>query len=87
MQNKDVVCNKDNNVDDDSDDSVDNGDDDVFYCDKNGDKHLTHLLNAADYWLMKRSKQQKHVVCNNDDGAENGVDNVDDDSVEDGVDD
>eukprot|EP00957_Ditylum_brightwellii_P005626 430315-Ditylum_brightwellii.AAC.1 len=57
MQNKDVVCKKDNNVDDDVDNGVDNGDDNsVEHGDDDGvengdysaDKHLTHLLQAAD---------------------------------------
>eukprot|EP00957_Ditylum_brightwellii_P016556 1244492-Ditylum_brightwellii.AAC.1 len=37
---------------------------------------------------MERKKHDKHVVCNKDNGdVENGVDIVDDNSVEDGVDD
>eukprot|EP00957_Ditylum_brightwellii_P006627 502980-Ditylum_brightwellii.AAC.1 len=39
---------------------------------------------------MERSKQNKHVVCDEDNDVDNGVDNGEDDSVEDdddGVDD
>eukprot|EP00957_Ditylum_brightwellii_P134973 10290952-Ditylum_brightwellii.AAC.1 len=58
IQNKHVVYNKDNDVDDDVDngdnDSVDNCDDDgVDNGDNDGaDKHLTHLSQAADCCLM-----------------------------------
>eukprot|EP00957_Ditylum_brightwellii_P004217 320480-Ditylum_brightwellii.AAC.1 len=67
-QNKHIVCNKDNDVDNDvdndDDDSVDdgvdnavtNGDDGVDDCDDSANKHLTHLSQAADCCLMKRSK-------------------------------
>ena len=34
------------------------------------DKHLTHLSQAADWCLIERSKQNKHVVCNKDDDVE-----------------
>eukprot|EP00957_Ditylum_brightwellii_P099761 7599780-Ditylum_brightwellii.AAC.1 len=50
------------------------------------DKHLAHLSHAADCYLMERSKQNEHVVCNENDDVEDSVDNGGDDSVEDGVD-
>eukprot|EP00957_Ditylum_brightwellii_P068432 5195738-Ditylum_brightwellii.AAC.1 len=87
-QNKHVVCNKDNDVNDDVDDVVDNGDDDsvedgdddgVEDDDDGVDKHLTHLSQVADCCLMERRKCNKHTVCNKDndvdDGVDNGVDN------------
>eukprot|EP00957_Ditylum_brightwellii_P025278 1913067-Ditylum_brightwellii.AAC.2 len=85
MQDKHVICNKDNDGDNDVDndgdngnhDSVDNGIDSVDNGDK---KHLTHLSQTAEYCLMERYKQSKHVVCNKD----NDVDRVDDDSVDGG---
>eukprot|EP00957_Ditylum_brightwellii_P201699 15326810-Ditylum_brightwellii.AAC.1 len=51
-------------IDDNSDDSA--------------DKHLTHLSQAVDCCLTKRSKQNKHINGNKDDGVDNGVDNSDD---------
>eukprot|EP00957_Ditylum_brightwellii_P022879 1726846-Ditylum_brightwellii.AAC.1 len=53
-QNKHVVCNKDddvnNGVNHGNNDSFDNGDDGaVDDCDDVGDKHLTHLSQAANY--------------------------------------
>eukprot|EP00957_Ditylum_brightwellii_P095051 7239331-Ditylum_brightwellii.AAC.1 len=59
MQNKHVVCNKDNGVDDSVDDS-DDGD----------NKHLTHLSQAVDCRLTERSKQNLRVVGNKDDGVD-----------------
>eukprot|EP00957_Ditylum_brightwellii_P109549 8354869-Ditylum_brightwellii.AAC.1 len=64
-QNKHVVCNKDDDIDNDIDDGVDNGDDDSI---DNGDddsvdgadKHLAHLSQTADCCLTERSKQNKH---------------------------
>eukprot|EP00957_Ditylum_brightwellii_P162506 12373803-Ditylum_brightwellii.AAC.1 len=38
-------------------------------------KHLTHISQAAGCCLMKRSKQNKHVVCDKDDDVDDGVDN------------
>eukprot|EP00957_Ditylum_brightwellii_P145657 11090217-Ditylum_brightwellii.AAC.1 len=91
-QNKHVVCNKDDDVDngDDNgdDDSVDDcdDDDDDDDCDVGADKHLTHHSQAADCCLMEKRKQNKHVVCNEDndihDVVYNGVDNGDNDSVD-----
>eukprot|EP00957_Ditylum_brightwellii_P142383 10847642-Ditylum_brightwellii.AAC.1 len=94
-QNEHVAWDKDNDVDDGvdngDDDSVDNGDDDGDdNGDDNADKHLTHLSEAADCCLMERSEQNKHVVCNVDDGLEDGdddcVDNGDDNGVDNGDD-
>eukprot|EP00957_Ditylum_brightwellii_P152955 11642649-Ditylum_brightwellii.AAC.1 len=63
-QNKHVVCNKDNDVDNDGYDGVDNGDDDSVdngdYGVDGADKHFTHPSQAADCCLMERSKQNKH---------------------------
>eukprot|EP00957_Ditylum_brightwellii_P064194 4870828-Ditylum_brightwellii.AAC.1 len=73
-QKKHFVCDTDNDVDDDSDNCVDNGDDCVDDCNDNGDKHLTHLSQAADCCLMERSMQNKHVVCNKDNNVEDCVD-------------
>eukprot|EP00957_Ditylum_brightwellii_P134886 10283841-Ditylum_brightwellii.AAC.1 len=95
-QNKHVVCNKDNDVEDSADTGVDNGNNDVVEdCVDNGvddgedraDKHLTHLSQVADCCLIERSKQNKHAVCNKDNCVDNGVDSGDNDSVEDDGDD
>eukprot|EP00957_Ditylum_brightwellii_P157930 12021353-Ditylum_brightwellii.AAC.1 len=93
-QNKHVIGNKGNDVDngydngyDNSDnDSVDNGDDGVDYGDDGADKHLAHLSQAANCCLTERSNQNEHVVCNKDDDVGNGVDNGEDDNVDNGVD-
>eukprot|EP00957_Ditylum_brightwellii_P125257 9548046-Ditylum_brightwellii.AAC.1 len=37
------------------------------------DKHLTHLSQWVDCHLMERSKQNKHVVGNKDNGVDNGM--------------
>eukprot|EP00957_Ditylum_brightwellii_P059184 4491769-Ditylum_brightwellii.AAC.1 len=79
--NKHVVCNKNNDddeVDVDRDDyGVDNGD-------ANDDKHITNLSQAADCYLIERSKNNKHVVWDKDDDVDDcvgyGDDNCDDDS-------
>eukprot|EP00957_Ditylum_brightwellii_P102039 7777259-Ditylum_brightwellii.AAC.1 len=56
-ENKHAFCDKDNYVDN----VIDNGDDDsVDSGDKSADKHITHLSQAADCCLAKRSKQNKH---------------------------
>eukprot|EP00957_Ditylum_brightwellii_P028818 2177283-Ditylum_brightwellii.AAC.1 len=98
--NMHVVCNKDDDIDDDVYDSVCNGDDEddndvaddgydgdgvddsVDNSDDGDDKHLPHLTQAADCCLIERSKQNKHVVCNKDNDVYNGVDNDDNDSIE-----
>eukprot|EP00957_Ditylum_brightwellii_P209746 15363024-Ditylum_brightwellii.AAC.2 len=94
-QNKHVVCNKADDVNDNIDNAVDNSDNDSVDAGVNGyndsaDKHLTHLSEASDCCLMERSKQNKHVVCNEDNDVDNdvdnGVDNGDNDSVENGND-
>eukprot|EP00957_Ditylum_brightwellii_P127242 9702005-Ditylum_brightwellii.AAC.2 len=93
-QIKHVVCNKDNNgdngVDSGDHDSVDNGDDGVDDGDDSDDKHLTHLSQAADYCLMEKKKQNKHVDCikdnDGDKDVDNDGDNDDDDSVNYGID-
>eukprot|EP00957_Ditylum_brightwellii_P209745 15363024-Ditylum_brightwellii.AAC.1 len=62
-QNKHVVCNKDNDVNNDfdnGDDGVDNDDDGIDVGNDGPDKHLTHLSQADNCCLMERSKQNKH---------------------------
>eukprot|EP00957_Ditylum_brightwellii_P041239 3122443-Ditylum_brightwellii.AAC.1 len=75
-QNKNVVCNKDNDVDDGVEDGVnngvdngvdnvidngvDNGVDNGYDGAEEANKHLTHLSQVADCCLMERSKQNKH---------------------------
>eukprot|EP00957_Ditylum_brightwellii_P052907 4011444-Ditylum_brightwellii.AAC.1 len=95
-QNKYLVCDEDNDVDDGDNDSVDNGGDDgdddgvddgVDDGAEGADKYLTHLSQAADFCLTKRSKQNKHLVCDDVDIVDDGVDNGDNDSVDDGDDD
>eukprot|EP00957_Ditylum_brightwellii_P149827 11410525-Ditylum_brightwellii.AAC.1 len=88
-QSKHGVCNQDddcdNDVDNGDDNSVVNGDDDGVGNGSEGvDKHLTHLSEADDCWLIKRKKQNKLVVCNKDNDVDNGIDNGDDDSADDG---
>eukprot|EP00957_Ditylum_brightwellii_P014889 1123176-Ditylum_brightwellii.AAC.1 len=46
---------------------VDNSDD-------GANKHLTHLSQAVDCHLTERSKRNKHVVGNKDNGVDDGVD-------------
>eukprot|EP00957_Ditylum_brightwellii_P077913 5921834-Ditylum_brightwellii.AAC.1 len=53
--NKHVVCNKDDNGDNDVDNVADGVD--------GADKRLTHLLQAADCCLMQIRKQNRHVIC------------------------
>eukprot|EP00957_Ditylum_brightwellii_P109925 8384795-Ditylum_brightwellii.AAC.2 len=67
MQNKDVVCNKNNDYEDvvanGVDNSVDNGDDGDDGdndCDYGADKYLAHLSQEADCCLMERSKHDNH---------------------------
>eukprot|EP00957_Ditylum_brightwellii_P086736 6600246-Ditylum_brightwellii.AAC.1 len=88
-QNKHVVGNKDDDIDDDVDDgvddSVDDGDDDSVDDGVDGaDKHLTHLAQGFDCHFTQRSEGNELVVCKKDDDVDvdDGVDN----SVEDGVD-
>eukprot|EP00957_Ditylum_brightwellii_P145120 11053406-Ditylum_brightwellii.AAC.1 len=58
------------------------------------DKHLVHLSQVADCCLANRNKQNKHLVCNEDDdvddgtvdGADDSVGNGDDDGVDNGAD-
>eukprot|EP00957_Ditylum_brightwellii_P100537 7663734-Ditylum_brightwellii.AAC.1 len=45
-------------------DGVDNGAD-------GADKHLAHLSQAADCYRMERSKQNEHLVCDEDDDVDN----------------
>eukprot|EP00957_Ditylum_brightwellii_P203703 15335857-Ditylum_brightwellii.AAC.1 len=86
-QNKHNLCDKDNNgdnsVDNVIDDAVDGVDDNVDAC---ADKHNKHLSQVTDCNLMERSKQNKHIVCNEDNDGDNGVDNSVDNSVDNGVD-
>eukprot|EP00957_Ditylum_brightwellii_P197752 15065492-Ditylum_brightwellii.AAC.1 len=59
------------------------------------DKHLAHLSQAADCCMTERSKQNEHLVCDEDDdvddivddGNNDSVDGGDDDGVDDGADD
>eukprot|EP00957_Ditylum_brightwellii_P068706 5215883-Ditylum_brightwellii.AAC.1 len=80
-QNKHLVCDKDNDVDDGDNDIDDDGDDDGA---EGADKQLAHLSQVADCCRMERSEQNKHLVCDEDDDVDDGVDN---DSVDNGVDD
>eukprot|EP00957_Ditylum_brightwellii_P109179 8328317-Ditylum_brightwellii.AAC.1 len=95
-QNKHVVCDKDNDVDSGGNDSADNGDIDcvddgddanIDNGDDGADKLLAHLSQAADCCWMERSKQNEHVVCDNDNHVDDGFDNGDDDSADDNDDD
>eukprot|EP00957_Ditylum_brightwellii_P133209 10156640-Ditylum_brightwellii.AAC.1 len=86
-QNKHVVCKKDiyvnNGISNVDSDTVDNGDDDwVDNGNDSANKHLTPLSQPDDCCLIDRSKQNKHVICNKYDEVDNGVDNVEDDSVD-----
>eukprot|EP00957_Ditylum_brightwellii_P195437 14890632-Ditylum_brightwellii.AAC.1 len=86
-QNKHLVCNEDDDVDNGDDDNVDNSDDDgVDDGDEGADKYSTHLSQGTDYCRTERSKQKEHLVCNKDDdvddGVVNSVDNGDDDGAE-----
>eukprot|EP00957_Ditylum_brightwellii_P167582 12757639-Ditylum_brightwellii.AAC.1 len=83
QQNKLVVGNKDDVVEDDIYNGVDNGDDDSVDV---ADIHLTHLSQEADCHLTWRSQQNKHNVGNKDDDADNDVDNCDDDGADNCVD-
>eukprot|EP00957_Ditylum_brightwellii_P035021 2655323-Ditylum_brightwellii.AAC.1 len=61
-QNKHLVCNEDNAVDNYDGDSVGDGvDDGVDDGAEGADKHLIHLSQAADCCRMDRSKQNKHL--------------------------
>eukprot|EP00957_Ditylum_brightwellii_P045657 3464605-Ditylum_brightwellii.AAC.1 len=85
-----VDCDKDNDVDDGVDDgdcdSVGNGGGGVYDGDDSADKHLIHLLQAADCCLMERRKQIEHVICNVDDDVDNGVDDGVDNGNDDDID-
>eukprot|EP00957_Ditylum_brightwellii_P134196 10231260-Ditylum_brightwellii.AAC.1 len=70
-QNKYAVGNKDNGVDGSVDSSVDDSIDDN---DDGADKHLTHLSQVVDCHSAGRSKQNKYVVGNKDDGVDDSVD-------------
>eukprot|EP00957_Ditylum_brightwellii_P154834 11784162-Ditylum_brightwellii.AAC.1 len=89
--NKHLVCDEDNDIDNDvdngDDDSVDDGDDDsVEEGSEGADKHLAPLSQEADCCIMERSKQNKHLVCDVEDDVEEYFNNGDDDSVDDGDD-
>eukprot|EP00957_Ditylum_brightwellii_P059204 4493416-Ditylum_brightwellii.AAC.1 len=74
-QNKRVVC----NVDDDVDNGGYNGDDDGAGDGADGaDKHLTHLSLIGDCCLTERSKKNEHVVCDKDNNVDNGNDDSND---------
>eukprot|EP00957_Ditylum_brightwellii_P081679 6213103-Ditylum_brightwellii.AAC.1 len=51
----------------------------VDNSDNGGDQHLTHLSQAVDCHLTERSKQNKCVDGNKDDGVNDSVDDSDDD--------
>eukprot|EP00957_Ditylum_brightwellii_P042232 3198311-Ditylum_brightwellii.AAC.1 len=77
-QNKLVGGNKDDGVDDYVDNGDDNGvedsnDDGVEDGVEGADKHLTHLSQAINCNLTKRSKQKKHIVCEYEDDVNNSV--------------
>eukprot|EP00957_Ditylum_brightwellii_P174846 13312573-Ditylum_brightwellii.AAC.1 len=73
-QNKHLVCNEDH--------EIKNGDDDgVNDCGEGADKHLAHLLHAADCCMTERIEQNKHLACNEDDDCDDGVDNCENDIV------
>eukprot|EP00957_Ditylum_brightwellii_P086542 6584256-Ditylum_brightwellii.AAC.1 len=67
-QNKHLVCDEDNGVDNCDDDGA-----------EGADKYLTHLSQTGDCCRTERSKQNEHLACDED----NGVDDGDDDSVDD----
>eukprot|EP00957_Ditylum_brightwellii_P073986 5622675-Ditylum_brightwellii.AAC.1 len=86
--NKHLVCNEDDDVDDVDDVSVDNSDDDgvddgVDDGTEGADKYLKHLSQAADCCRTERSKQNKHLTCDEDNDVDNGYN----DSVDNGIDD
>eukprot|EP00957_Ditylum_brightwellii_P060619 4602964-Ditylum_brightwellii.AAC.1 len=79
-QNKHLVCNEDDDVDygvnNGNYDSIDNGDDDGVDDGAEGsDEHLVHLSQVADCCRTDRNKQNEHLVCNEDDGDDDGADN------------
>eukprot|EP00957_Ditylum_brightwellii_P038195 2887794-Ditylum_brightwellii.AAC.1 len=81
-QNKHLVCNEDDDVEYGDDDSVvDGGDDGVDNGAEGADKHLAHLSQVADCCMMERSKQNKHLICNEDDDVDDGADDGGNDSV------
>eukprot|EP00957_Ditylum_brightwellii_P063797 4840977-Ditylum_brightwellii.AAC.1 len=84
-QNEHLDCNEGNDVDN----GVDNGDNDGVdnSADKNADKHLAHLSQAADCCMTERREGNKHLVCDEDNGVDNGVYNCDNDGVDNGDDD
>eukprot|EP00957_Ditylum_brightwellii_P116798 8908455-Ditylum_brightwellii.AAC.1 len=87
-QNKQLVSNEDNDfdngVDNGEDDSVDDGmEDGMEDGADSADKHLAHLSQAAECCMIKRSKQNKQLVCVEDGDFDDGVDNGDNDSVDD----
>eukprot|EP00957_Ditylum_brightwellii_P123111 9386774-Ditylum_brightwellii.AAC.1 len=88
-QHQHLVCNEDNDVDDGDDDSVGNGvdDGDDDGADDGANKHLAHLSQVTDYCRMERSKQNKHLVCNEEDDGGACADNGDDDNLDKGNDD
>eukprot|EP00957_Ditylum_brightwellii_P040020 3028799-Ditylum_brightwellii.AAC.1 len=51
------------------------------------DKHLVHLSQVADCCMTKRRKQNKHLVCDEDDDVDDGADDSDNGSVDNGDDD
>eukprot|EP00957_Ditylum_brightwellii_P102868 7839222-Ditylum_brightwellii.AAC.1 len=64
-RSKHVVCDKNDDDDNDVNDGVENGDNDIVddgvdNGDGGADKHLTYLSQAADCCLMERSKRSKH---------------------------
>eukprot|EP00957_Ditylum_brightwellii_P060823 4617901-Ditylum_brightwellii.AAC.1 len=81
-----LVSDEDNDAHDgnvnDKDNSVGNGDDDGTNDGADGaEKHLVHLAQVADCCLAEMSEQNKHLVLEQDDDANDGNVNNEDDSV------
>eukprot|EP00957_Ditylum_brightwellii_P123190 9392836-Ditylum_brightwellii.AAC.1 len=88
-QNKHLVCNNVDNVDDGVDnDSVGNCDND---CVDDGaddaDKYHVHLSQVANWCCADRNKRNKHLLCYKDDDVDNVDYCADNDSVGNGNDD
>eukprot|EP00957_Ditylum_brightwellii_P195049 14861418-Ditylum_brightwellii.AAC.1 len=81
-QNEHVVCNEADDVDKGANDGVDDGD--VYGADS-ADKHFVHLLQVTGCCRTDRHKQNKHLVCIDDDNGDDDDNDGDDDVVDDGV--
>eukprot|EP00957_Ditylum_brightwellii_P043323 3283606-Ditylum_brightwellii.AAC.1 len=61
-QNKHLVSNQDDDIDNGDDDSVGNGDDDGVADGADGaDKHLTHLSQAVSYTHLRAHETLRHL--------------------------